>query len=207
MHHSFFNYSLIKGHLDCFQFEGIMNQAKVKLSCTGFCVTVKFSLLWNKCPTVWFLCDQKFSLLWNKCPRVQLLDHYGKCVLGFIRNEWPNLSLLPTLGIITIFHLSHSDRCSVTPHSGLICIALVDNDWRRKWQPTPVFLPGESQGRGSLVGCRLWGRTELDRVGHDWSDLATAAAAVDNDVEHLFLCLFTICISSSGEMSLQVFCL
>ena len=28
--------------------------------------------------------------------------------------------------------------------------------WRRKWQPTPVFLPGESQGRGSLVGCRLW---------------------------------------------------
>ena len=34
--------------------------------------------------------------------------------------------------------------------------------WRRKWQPTPVFLLGESQGRGSLVGCRLWGRTELD---------------------------------------------
>ena len=32
--------------------------------------------------------------------------------------------------------------------------------WRRKWQPTQVFLPGESQGRGSLVGCRLWGRTE-----------------------------------------------
>ena len=34
--------------------------------------------------------------------------------------------------------------------------------WRRKWQPTSVFLPGESQGRGSLVGCRLWGRTESD---------------------------------------------
>ena len=33
---------------------------------------------------------------------------------------------------------------------------------RRKWQPTPVFLPGESQGPGSLVGCRLWGRTESD---------------------------------------------
>ena len=32
--------------------------------------------------------------------------------------------------------------------------------WRRKWQPTPVFLPGGSQGRGSLVGCRLWGHTE-----------------------------------------------
>ena len=34
--------------------------------------------------------------------------------------------------------------------------------WRRKWQPTPVFLPGESQGRGSLVDCSLWGRTESD---------------------------------------------
>ena len=36
--------------------------------------------------------------------------------------------------------------------------------WRRKWQPTPVFLPGESQGWGSLVGCHLWGRTELDTM-------------------------------------------
>ena len=43
--------------------------------------------------------------------------------------------------------------------------------WRRKWQPTPVFLPEESQGRGSLVGCRLWGRTESDTTE------ATAAAA------------------------------
>ena len=34
--------------------------------------------------------------------------------------------------------------------------------WRRKWQPTPMFLPGESQGQGSLVGCSLCGRTELD---------------------------------------------
>ena len=34
--------------------------------------------------------------------------------------------------------------------------------WRRKWWPTPVFLPGESQGRGSLAGCRLWGCTESD---------------------------------------------
>ena len=34
--------------------------------------------------------------------------------------------------------------------------------WIRKWQPTPVFLPGESQGWGSLLGCRLWGRTESE---------------------------------------------
>ena len=34
--------------------------------------------------------------------------------------------------------------------------------WRRKWQPSPVFLPGESQGQQSLVGCHLWGRTQSD---------------------------------------------
>ena len=40
--------------------------------------------------------------------------------------------------------------------------------WRRKWQPSPVLLPGESQGRGSLVGCRLWGRTESDATEATW---------------------------------------
>ena len=44
--------------------------------------------------------------------------------------------------------------------------------WRRKWQPTPVFLPGESLGRGSLAGCCLWGHTESDTT---WSDLTVAA--------------------------------
>ena len=58
--------------------------------------------------------------------------------------------------------------------------------WRRKWQPTPVFLPGESQGRESLVGSH--------RVGHDWSDLA-AAAAMTSNVEHLCMGLLAVCIS------------
>ena len=46
--------------------------------------------------------------------------------------------------------------------------------WRRKWQPTPVFLPGESQGWGSLVGCLS--SLGSHRVRHNWSDLAAAAA-------------------------------
>ena len=102
---------------------------------------------------------------------------------------------------------------------------------RRQWRPTPVLLPGKSQGRRSLVGCSPWGRWELDtterlhfhfschslekemathsrvlawripvtgeaggllsmgshRVGHDWSDLA-AAAAVDTYL-YVFTCL------------------
>ena len=43
---------------------------------------------------------------------------------------------------------------------------------RRKWQPTPVFLPEESQGRGRPGGLLSTGS---HRVGHDWSDLAAAA--------------------------------
>ena len=46
--------------------------------------------------------------------------------------------------------------------------------WRRKWQPTPVFLPGESQRWGNLVGCCLSGRTESDTTE---ATLAAAAAA------------------------------
>ena len=57
--------------------------------------------------------------------------------------------------------------------------------WSRKWQPTPVFLPGESQGWGSLVGYRLRGHT----VGHD-------RIAMINDVEHFFICLLVMCIYS-----------
>ena len=62
--------------------------------------------------------------------------------------------------------------------------------WRRKWQPTPVFLPGESQGQRSLVGSHLWGYT----VGHNWNDLAAAAAAAaEYTVE------FTFGVLSSGN--------
>ena len=56
--------------------------------------------------------------------------------------------------------------------------------WRRKWQPTPVFLPGESQGRGSLVGCRLWGRTESDTTEVTYLTLPF--------LNHMFICYFLI---------------
>ena len=49
----------------------------------------------------------------------------------------------------------------------LVLITVHDCSWRRKWQPTPGFLPGEAQGQRRLVGSH--------RVRHDWSDLAAAA--------------------------------
>ena len=55
--------------------------------------------------------------------------------------------------------------------------------WRRKWQPTPVFLPGESQGRWQPGGLPSVGS---HRVGHDRSDLAAAACNLAI-LLHLFL--------------------
>ena len=49
-----------------------------------------------------------------------------------------------------------------------------EDPWRRKWQPTPVFLPGESHGQRSLVGYSSWGREELDTTEqrtHTWYEL------------------------------------
>ena len=36
--------------------------------------------------------------------------------------------------------------------------------WKREWQPTPVFLPGQSHGHRSLAGYRPWGCTDSDRT-------------------------------------------
>ena len=47
-------------------------------------------------------------------------------------------------------------------HDWVTSLSFCSSFWRRKWQPTPVVLPGESLGRRDLVGCSLWGRTESD---------------------------------------------
>ena len=52
--------------------------------------------------------------------------------------------------------------------------------WRRKWQPTPAFFPGESQGQGSLVGCHLWGLTESDRLTWLSSSVSTESVRCDS---------------------------
>ena len=57
--------------------------------------------------------------------------------------------------------------CSLTENKEVLCYQVVYTR-RRKWQPTPVFLPGESQGRWSLVGCRLWDHTESDKTEATW---------------------------------------
>ena len=63
--------------------------------------------------------------------------------------------------------------------------------WRRKWQPTPLFLPGESQGRRSLVGYSPWGPK---RVGHDWLTSLSLSFFIylDFSVSSLFVHLCSI---------------
>ena len=56
--------------------------------------------------------------------------------------------------------------------------------WRRKWQPTPVFLPGESQGQGSLVCCHLWGHTESDTTEVTQHSIAQHSIALPLEREH-----------------------
>ena len=72
------------------------------------------------------------TLAW-KIPWTEKPGRLQSMGLGRVRHDWAT-----SLSLFTFMH------------------------WRRKWQPIPVFLPGESQGWGSLVGCRLWDRTESD---------------------------------------------
>ena len=85
------------------------------------------------------------------CPKIPWMEEPGR--LQSMGSLWVRHDWVTSLSLFTFTH------------------------WRRKWQPTPVFLPGESQGWGSLVGCCLWLSMGLHRVGHDWSDSAAAAAA------------------------------
>ena len=59
-------------------------------------------------------------------------------------------------------------RQQVSAHNHLS--TFIEHNWRRKWQPTPGFLPRESRGQRSLPGGLL--SVGSHRVRHDWSDLA-----------------------------------
>ena len=68
--------------------------------------------------------------------------------------------------------------------------------WRRKWQPTPVFLPGESQGWRSLVGCHLWGRTE--------SDTTEVTQQQQQSIFNFSNCVDSVCLFFNSSRSLLI---
>ena len=73
----------------------------------------------------------------------------------FFRNLRPSSSLLLTLGFPGGSVNKSALQADFNPWVWKI-------PWRKKWQPTPVFLPGKPHGRRSLVGCSPWARKELD---------------------------------------------
>ena len=93
----------------------------------------------------------QLSLTWylHGIPEEAMEPHSSHLAWKIPRTEGPGgLQSLGSLGV---------------GHDGVTSLSLFTfMHWRRKWPPTPVFLPGESQGRGSLVGCRLWGHTGSD---------------------------------------------
>ena len=95
--------------------------------------------------------------LWKILKEMGIPDH----LICLLRNLYAGQEATDRTGHGTIdwFQIGKGvcQGCILSP-----CLFNLYADWRRKWQPTPVFLPGESQGWGSLVGCFLWSRTELD---------------------------------------------
>ena len=134
-------------------------------------VVISFSNAWWKVKVKSLSCVRLLETPWTAA--YQALPS-----MGFSRQEYrsgmplsfPHLSIVkaiyenPTANIILngerlkVLPLRSGTRqgCPLSPLLfNIVLEVLVMAIWRRKWQPTPVFLPGESQGRGSLVGCHL----------------------------------------------------
>ena len=134
--------SSVDGHLGCFYIWGILNSAVINFGVHG---------------PLWISIFIFFPDIYS---RVELLDHMVALEKAMAAHSstlawkipWTEESgRLQSMGSLRV---GHDWATSLSLFTFL--------HWRGKWQPTPVFLPGESQGWGSLVGCCLWGRTESD---------------------------------------------
>ena len=91
--------------------------------------------------------------------------HHGPRTISFISPP-ACLYVLVTMGQFhqlsweDLFFWIASSHITITHTPSIVMTSLTN--WRRKWQPTPLFLPGESHGERSLVGYSPWGRKELD---------------------------------------------
>ena len=95
-----------------------------------------------------------------------------KAIITTTEKQTTNLLLTShSTGVLSLFHSQRPRKsCQYLlsfSYSFFLFLLLATSHrtgWRRKWQPTPVSLPGESQGWERLVGCRLWGHTESTQL-------------------------------------------
>ena len=135
--------------------------------------------------------QQKKPPQWEACtPQLESIPHLLQLEKALIQQQRPRTTKNKSMNKNNFFIKELAKEKAMAPHSSTLAWRIpwteepgglqsmgslrVGRDWatslwlftfmhwRRQWQPTPVFFPGESQGRGSLVGCRLWGRTESD---------------------------------------------
>ena len=81
---------------------------------------------------------------------------------------------------------NHYNRYFVTSHCGFNLQVPNDKWWRRQWHPTPVLLPGKSQGWRSLVGCSPWGRKESDMT--EWLHFDFSFSCIGEDSSNPLQC-------------------
>jgi len=180
---SHFIHSSVDRHLGCFHTLSIVNNGSMKIGIYRHLFETMISFSWD---IRMYLQKWDSWIIWW----VLFLISWGTSILFFIMNFPVNISLPAFISFL--FDNNHTNilEKAMASHSSTLAWRIpwteepgrlqslgslrVGHDWatslspftlmrwRRKWQPTPVFMPGESQGWGSLVGCRLCGRTGSD---------------------------------------------